>query len=111
MRAARIADRVRLGIAERLIDIGVVQIPATLSIGSVSAPAGSPESQKPEELVRAADMALHRARAKGRNRVEIASLCSCSRARVIPALRRAWHLGGSALARQCHSHGMREDLL
>ena len=67
-----IAERVRLDIAERLIDTGVAQIPVTLSMGLASAQAGSPDSQEPEELVRVADMALYSAKAKGRNRVESA---------------------------------------
>jgi len=67
-----IADRVRLDIAERLIDTGVAQIPVTLSMGLASAQAGSPHSQEPEELVRAADTALYSAKAKGGNRVESA---------------------------------------
>ncbi len=67
-----IAERVRLGIAERPIDTGVGQIRASLSVGLASAQAGSPDSLDPEELVRAADAALYSAKAKGRNRVESA---------------------------------------
>lgn len=74
-----IAERVRLRIAEQPIDTGADKIPLSLSIGAASAPAGSPDSQEPEELVRAADMALYSAKAKGRDRVESAPLVCTAR--------------------------------
>jgi diguanylate cyclase (GGDEF)-like protein len=68
------AERIRWHVAEYPIDIGTAQVSVTISLGLVSAIAGGPQSLVSEELVRAADSALYRAKANGRNRAESASV-------------------------------------
>ena len=68
------AERLRGVIAESPINCTSGPIPVTISVGLVSV---GPGNLKPIEyiaLVQAADSALYRAKAKGRNRVEIAEL-------------------------------------
>ena len=65
---AVIADRLRIAVAESAIDLGYLKLPVTISIGSaLSAP-----NTDPEALLAAADSAMYRAKALGRNRVEAA---------------------------------------
>jgi hypothetical protein len=57
---------------------------------------------------------LYRAKAGGRNRVEIAGAqdrrgVAQGRTKYVPAER--WHLGGLRLAPKCYSHLWREDLV
>jgi two-component system cell cycle response regulator len=63
-----IAERLRIAVAESAIDLGYLKLPVTISIGSaLSAP-----NTDPEALLAAADSAMYRAKALGRNRVEAA---------------------------------------
>lgn len=63
------AERMRLCVSSKPVETGAGPIPVTISIGLV---AGYPTGGRftGEELLRAADTALYRAKHKGRNRVE-----------------------------------------
>jgi len=63
-----IAERLRVAINERPIDLGQAKLPVTVSIGS----ALSASNSESEALIAAADSAMYRAKALGRNRVEAA---------------------------------------
>jgi two-component system cell cycle response regulator len=65
---AVIAERLRVAIGERPIDLGQAKLPVTVSIGS----ALSASNSEGEALIAAADSAMYRAKALGRNRVEAA---------------------------------------
>lgn len=65
---AVIAERLRIAIGERAIDLGQAKLPVTVSIGS----ALSASNSEGEALIAAADSAMYRAKALGRNRVEAA---------------------------------------
>lgn len=65
---AVIAERLRIAIGERPIDLGQAKLPVTVSIGS----ALSASNSEGEALIAAADSAMYRAKALGRNRVEAA---------------------------------------
>jgi diguanylate cyclase (GGDEF)-like protein len=67
--AARTAERIRSHVGAAAVGFGGKDIPVTVSLG-VTAKA-FPERVKPEQLVKAADEALYRAKTGGRNRVEI----------------------------------------
>ncbi len=66
--AAIAAERVRSAFAEATLDPDGHQIPATVSVGVAC---GSPNAAI-ELLIARADAALYRAKANGRNRVELA---------------------------------------
>jgi two-component system cell cycle response regulator len=68
------AERLRGVIAESPIASTAGPIPVTLSVGLVSVNAGDSEPVEHIALVQAADSALYRAKAAGRNRVEVAEL-------------------------------------
>jgi diguanylate cyclase (GGDEF)-like protein len=65
--AAPIAERVRAMVAAEPVPIGSVKWPVTVSIGIASRTDTLPDGTA---LIAAADEALYRAKAKGRNRVE-----------------------------------------
>jgi two-component system cell cycle response regulator len=65
---AVIAERLRVAIGDRPIDLGQAKLPVTVSIGS----ALSASNSEGEALIAAADSAMYRAKALGRNRVEAA---------------------------------------
>jgi two-component system cell cycle response regulator len=64
-----IAERLRAAIGDRPIDLGQAKLPVTVSIGS----ALSVKNTEAEALIAAADTAMYRAKALGRNRVEAAT--------------------------------------
>jgi two-component system cell cycle response regulator len=66
---AVIAERLRVALGDRPIDLGQAKLPVTVSIGS--ALAGN--MTEAEALIAAADVAMYRAKALGRNRVEAAT--------------------------------------
>jgi two-component system cell cycle response regulator len=68
LQAGAIAERVCRFVAEKPVDIGSRRIPVTVSIGV----ADMRKSQRSDLLVRAADAALFRAKATGRNQVKTA---------------------------------------
>lgn len=66
---AVIAERLRAAIADRPIDLGQAKLPVTVSVGSALAA----NVTDAEALIAAADVAMYRAKALGRNRVEAAN--------------------------------------
>jgi two-component system cell cycle response regulator len=64
-----IAERLRAAIGDRPIDLGQARLPVTVSVGS----ALSVKNTEAEALIAAADTAMYRAKALGRNRVESAT--------------------------------------
>lgn len=64
--AAAVAERLRLALCTDPISIGATRLPVSVSIGLAVAPSGCPAPR----AVAAADAALYRAKAAGRNRVE-----------------------------------------
>lgn len=65
-RALSLAERLRVGIGEGPVDTSEGKIPLTLSVGVVV----GERLRDQESLLRAADVALYRAKQRGRNRVE-----------------------------------------
>jgi len=64
--AARLAERLRQSVADRVILAGAHEISITVSLGVAAYPEGARDG---EELFAAADRALYEAKRKGRNRV------------------------------------------
>jgi diguanylate cyclase (GGDEF)-like protein len=67
-KALEIAEKIRTSIGERAMNTSEGMIPVTISIGV----ALSSEWRETEELIKAADRALYRAKMEGKNRVELA---------------------------------------
>lgn len=67
--ALHLAERLRAGICEQLVNTAEGKIPLTLSIGV----AVGEKAKDPESLLRAADLALYRAKEAGRNRVQLSA--------------------------------------
>jgi len=67
------AERLRKAVSERPFESDADRITVTLSVGSVAAKPRKLETLDSEALLRVADEALYAAKAKGRNRTEIAS--------------------------------------
>jgi diguanylate cyclase (GGDEF)-like protein len=66
--AGKIGDKIRMRVGLAPIEVAAGRFPVTLSLGAVSS--DSLKSADPLSLVAAADAALYRAKASGRNRVE-----------------------------------------
>lgn len=69
--AVKLAERFRACISQKPIDIFDGAFPATVSLGVTA----SSDAKEADDLVRAADEALYRAKNAGRNRVELISPC------------------------------------
>ncbi len=69
---AATAERMRACVSEKPVETDAGSIPVTASIGLVAGQAAAPSFPDGDDLLRAADTALYRAKAKGRNRVELA---------------------------------------
>lgn len=80
--AAIAAERVRAAFAAATVDLDGAQIAATVSIGVAC---GSPKASV-ESLIARADSALYRAKANGRNRVELADEAVAARPAAAPAV-------------------------
>jgi diguanylate cyclase (GGDEF)-like protein len=76
-----IAQRVRTSIASLPIESSAGPLAMTASIGAVSTFSGTQPPMDRDTLLRAADEALYAAKAKGRNRVEIAGLRAAAQSR------------------------------
>lgn len=68
--AATLAERLRRALADRPFDVEAGELAVTLSVGVAVCEDGSPAD--PVGLLGAADAALYQAKARGRNRVELA---------------------------------------
>jgi diguanylate cyclase (GGDEF)-like protein len=68
--ALRMAERVREVIGSTTVSIGSESVRVTASVGVATCPAAAPGIVTPTDLVAAADGAMRRAKALGRNRVE-----------------------------------------
>jgi diguanylate cyclase (GGDEF)-like protein len=72
--ARTMAERLRQAIEAMRVDFEGVQLSVTVSLGVADAiPGRDPEARDAEQLVARADEALYRAKAAGRNRIEVAS--------------------------------------
>ena len=65
-RAFQIGERLRAGVAADTFDIGSQPIRVTASVGIAAI---EPEDEKPEQVLKRADVALYAAKRQGRNRV------------------------------------------
>lgn len=71
--AAAIAETIRRAIAGRPVQFGNLSIPVTASIGVAAYEPGSP-FREPAHLLKAADLAVYKAKHSGRNNVKVFSL-------------------------------------
>jgi diguanylate cyclase (GGDEF)-like protein len=69
-----VAERLRLAIADRPVPYAGRCIPVTMSLGVAVEHGTAPVDA--DALLQAADTALSRAKRNGRNRVELAAVCS-----------------------------------
>jgi diguanylate cyclase (GGDEF)-like protein len=69
MEAQQLAERLRIAVADLRIDVKKASIQVTISLGVA---AWRPAFTDGDMLIRAADVALYKAKKKGRNRVELA---------------------------------------
>lgn len=67
--AAVFAERLRKGVAALVVDAGDVSFKITVSIGVATVPES--RASGPEDLIKAADAALYRAKTRGRNQVAL----------------------------------------
>jgi two-component system, cell cycle response regulator len=91
--ATRLAERLRLAVADNPLTSGELTISSTISIGIANT--HSLTTPTPEGLVRIADAALYRAKNNGRNRIEVDPDYH-------PALLESDGCGGSALSSVTH---------
>jgi len=68
--AVRMAERLREVIGTTMIRVGAESVQVTASFGVATCPAAAPGIVTPADLIAAADAAMRRAKAFGRNRVE-----------------------------------------
>jgi diguanylate cyclase (GGDEF)-like protein len=68
--AVRMAERLREVIGTTMIRVGLESVQVTASFGVATCPAAAPGVVTPADLIAAADAAMRRAKAFGRNRVE-----------------------------------------
>jgi diguanylate cyclase (GGDEF)-like protein len=68
--AAKVSARLRLLVRKKPFDVGDVPIRATVTIGVAAFEPGSAEVESPTQLLDRADVALHRAKDAGKDRVE-----------------------------------------
>lgn len=66
-------ERLRDSVADKPVDTSSGTLSVTISLGLASAPIAGDDTSEYEALLRASDDALYAAKAKGRNRVEIAA--------------------------------------
>ena len=69
--AGQVAERVRAGIAAKAVHIGDVELVVSVSLGAAWTTSGG---VGPSLLIEAADEALSKAKALGRNRVEVGAV-------------------------------------
>ena len=71
--AARLAERIRERVAAEPVRINGTSLPLTVSLGVAACFTKGRQHTSPEALIAAADAALYRAKAEGRNRVSVAT--------------------------------------
>ena len=71
--ASQIAERLRLAVANAPAQCGTITIPLTVSLGVATREPGSP-LREPAHLIKAADLAMYKAKHSGRNNVKVFAL-------------------------------------
>ena len=71
-RALEVAERMRVRLADRPIEVGAVALDVEASVGVAQLRVAERAGESALELIRRADAALYTAKARGRNRVEVA---------------------------------------